>query len=653
MQNFEAAQLEWLADGLASWTTQMEVLKPSEWAERSRYLPPQHTALPGPYRFAVTPYLREIIDCLSPESPVREVSLMKGAQVGYTAGIIENGIGYGIDHLKSAPMMLVTADDGLANLRVSGYIIPMLQLSGLSHLIKSSDEGNNRKTGQTKEKIEWVGGGSLIPFGARNAAKLRTFSVQYLFNDEIDGWPLTVSNDGDPYELAKSRTKAYAVSRKIFNGSTPLIEGASKIHALYKQGDQRKYHVRCLKCGFPQELRFRHENNETGVVSGMHWETENGFLVEESVRYLCQNCQNPHFNGDKTRLFDLDINGAKWVPTAQPRSREIRSYHLSGLYSPPGMYSWAEAVKDWLLAWDTQRGQMKDPGKLQVFYNNVLGEPFKHHGEKVTNTAVSKHRRPEYRFGEVPNKWADDACGSPILAVTCAVDVHANNLAVAVFGWCRGARCVLLDYWRFEGNTEDLEDSGTWGRLGELLDRDVNYVADDGTQYQIDITLIDSGYRADTVYRFCRTYMSGVYPVKGLAGISQNATAVKHFRKLNSPLGIAIFGIQVDVYKDRWSSALRHEWSGQGMQREGHFNAPVDITQEQIDELTVETKVPLGNGLYEWRRPSGARNELWDCLVYGLAGLEILAFAFFTERLKSAHVDWQIYWDIRQQHLNR
>lgn len=645
MLNFEAGQLEWLADRWENWTTEMEVLKPSEWAEQSRYLPPQHTALPGPYRFSVTPYLREIVDCFSPESPIRVVSVMKGAQIGYTVGVIENIIGYGIDHLKSVPMMLVTADDGLATLRVNGYIIPMLQLSGLAHLIKSSDEGNSRKTGKTKERIEWVGGGSLIPLGAQSANKLRSFSVQYLLNDENDGWPLNVGKQGDPYDLVVSRTKGYEVSRKILNGSTPLLEGTSKIAVLYEQGDQRKYHVRCLKCGFPQELRFQHRDNSTGVISGITWETENGLLVEDSVRYLCCNCQHPHVNGDKTRLFDPN-NGAEWVPTAQPVSKDVRSYHISALYSPPGMYSWTSVVKQWLKAWDVDRNRPKDLAALQVFYNNDLGVPFKSYGEKVRPEQVSRHRRSEYRFGEVPNKWAEEACGSPVLVVTCSVDVHADNLAVGVFGWCKGFRCLLLDYWRFEGNTEDLEDPGTWGRLRELIDRDVNYIADDGAKYRIDITLIDSGYRRDDVYRFCSEYTGGVYPVKG------DHQAQKHFRRLNSPLGVAVFGVHVDSYKDRWSTSLRREWNGVDIQPEWHFNAPADITTEQLKELTVETKVVV-NGVPQWQRPSGAKNELWDDLIYSSAGVEILAHAMFIEGLKSSHIDWQYFWAIRQQLLNR
>jgi phage terminase large subunit GpA-like protein len=80
--------------------------------------------MPGYYRFDVTPYLREIVDCMGVESPVREVSLMKGVQLAYTTDVLENTIGYAIDHVKSAPVMMVTADADLAKMRMESYITP-------------------------------------------------------------------------------------------------------------------------------------------------------------------------------------------------------------------------------------------------------------------------------------------------------------------------------------------------------------------------------------------------------------------------------------------------------------------------------------------------------------------------------------------------
>ncbi len=54
----------------------------SDWADRHRRLSSRASAEPGPYRTARTPYVREIMDNLSPASPVQRVVFMKAAQVG-------------------------------------------------------------------------------------------------------------------------------------------------------------------------------------------------------------------------------------------------------------------------------------------------------------------------------------------------------------------------------------------------------------------------------------------------------------------------------------------------------------------------------------------------------------------------------------------
>ena len=52
----------------------------SEWSDSYRTLSQRASAEPGAWRTDRTPYLREIMDCLSPSSPVETVVLMKGAQ---------------------------------------------------------------------------------------------------------------------------------------------------------------------------------------------------------------------------------------------------------------------------------------------------------------------------------------------------------------------------------------------------------------------------------------------------------------------------------------------------------------------------------------------------------------------------------------------
>jgi phage terminase large subunit GpA-like protein len=645
-----ADQAAWLADQFSDLPDEHIVVRPSVWAEERRYLPASVTSLPGQYRFDVAPYLREILDCLSTDSPVREVVIMKGAQIGATVGVLENAIGYFIDHVRSAPCMLVTADAELAKLRLESYIVPMLQHSELDHLIRSSDEKNTRKTGRTEKKLEWVGGGFLIPYGAQNANKLRSVSIQMMLRDEIDGWPDVVGKDGDPIKLSGDRTSAYEGSRKILDISTPLIKAHSKVEKRFLAGDQRYYFVCCLSCKHAQRLRWRNID-DNGVVSGLVWETtENeGHLIIDSVRYVCEQCGHRHTNDDKTRLLS-PAYGAEWRATAVPSHPDLRSYHISALYSPVGMQSWASCVQKWLEAWDEERNRPRDMRQLQVFYNNVLGVPFEMRGERVSKEAVSSHRRNWYAYGQIPNKACELYCGSAVLLVTCTVDVHGDNLAVAVWGWCRDRRVILIDYDRYKGDTEQLDDPPTWGRLRDLIESK-EYVADDGRAYRVALTMIDSGYRTDTVYRFCSDYEGGVYPCKGQQ-VSPKHQREREFAEFTTPMGTRAYGITIDFYKDRWSSALRREWNvEEQLQPPGHFNAPADATDKQLKELTVEVKserkdARTGERIgWEWHRPSGAANELWDLLVYSNAALDLIAWDLCINQLELDAVNWPLFWD--------
>lgn len=71
------------------------LLTVSQWADAHRVLSSKGSAEPGQWRNARTPYLAEIMDCLSPSHPAQRVVFMKGAQVGGTE-CGNNWIGYNI-----------------------------------------------------------------------------------------------------------------------------------------------------------------------------------------------------------------------------------------------------------------------------------------------------------------------------------------------------------------------------------------------------------------------------------------------------------------------------------------------------------------------------------------------------------------------------
>ena len=292
----------------------------SEWADKFRRLPQKSSAEPGPWRTARTPYLREVMDCLSATSDVQEVVLMKGAQVGGTEAIL-NYLGYLIDH-SPGPAMIVqpTVDTAkrFSRQRVDPLINDTPQLAGRVAEVASRDAAN---TILMKEFM----GGVVIITGANSAVGLRSMPARDLLLDEIDGYPADVDDEGSPIDLAEARQRTFS-RRKTIKVSTPTIAGASAIERAYDATDQRRYHIPCPRCGEMQPLEFQR----------VTW-TKLGLPPKEAV-YLCRACDGVIHNHQKTEL----LAAGEWIaanPGADPR---VRGYHLSALYSPVGWLSWGQ-----------------------------------------------------------------------------------------------------------------------------------------------------------------------------------------------------------------------------------------------------------------------------------------------------------------------
>ncbi len=645
MPELDGIGADWLIDEVEDMTHEVIHVTPSEYNEANRYLPESVSSIPGPLSYDVNPFMREIVDCFDIDSPVREVNLKKGVQITYST-VLESGALYFMGHVKTLPIMYMTVDKELATARIENNFIPMLNHSDLGHIIRSNDEGNSRKTGKTANHLQFEGGGVLTPFGAKNADKMRATSICIMLKDEIDAWPWTVGKDGCPDKLSDGRCKGYWERRKIFRGSTPTIKGLSKIEKAYLKGDQRKYMVLCLKCKFPQELRWYTVDKSTGVIGGFIWKVNDGELDLNSVRYCCQKCGHEHQEHDKQRLF---TDGAEWVPTARPKEPGIRSYHLPALYSPIGMAPWSSLVSDYLDCYDPVTKKVIDVAAYQVFYNNVLAEPFEIRGEKVQFITVSAHRRAVYRLGEIPNNYAIEYSGGKVLFLVCTVDVHKTFLAVAVFGFTIDARVYLIEYLRFEDKDCTEIDSPVWQELREIIE-EKRYTADDGHIYTVALTLVDAGYANSTVTTFTNEYETNVYSVLGRDRPGKNQKIVE-FAEFKTRQGAKGYKITVDHYKDRMAPILRREWLEEsGIQKQYHFNAPIDIPDKALKELTVETRRKQtdqnGHESFVWHRPSGARNELWDLLGYAYAGVEMLAVNICEESLGLDGVDWPLFWQL-------
>lgn len=128
-----ASFLRSLSDGL----TPDPAMTVAEWADNYRILSGRAAAEAGKYRTSRTPYMREIMENLSPSSPVERVVFMKAAQTGATeAG--NNFIGFVI-HQAPGPILAVQPTVELAKRNSQQRIDPLIDDSEVLRKIVAVD----------------------------------------------------------------------------------------------------------------------------------------------------------------------------------------------------------------------------------------------------------------------------------------------------------------------------------------------------------------------------------------------------------------------------------------------------------------------------------------------------------------------------------
>jgi phage terminase large subunit GpA-like protein len=343
----------------------------SEWADRHRMLSGRASAEPGRYRTVRTPYMREIMDRLSPGDPTQRIVFMKAAQVGATeAG--NNWIGFAI-HQAPGPMLAVQPTVELAKRNSRQRIDPLIDES--PELRERVKPARSRDAGNTMLSKEFAGG-ILIMTGANSAVGLRSTPARYIFLDEVEAYPASADEEGDPVTLAEARSLTFAHRRKVLLVSTPTIRGLSRIEREYEASDQRRYFVPCPHCGAMQWLKFER----------LRWQKGR----PETAEYHCEGCEQPIAEHHKTAMLE----GGEWRATAMAADPTTVGYHLSALYSPIGWLSWERIVR----AWDAAQGSDE---AIKAFRNTILGETWVETGE-APDWQRLYDRRERWQSGTVP-----------------------------------------------------------------------------------------------------------------------------------------------------------------------------------------------------------------------------------------------------------
>lgn len=556
-----------------------ERLTVSQWADKHRILSSKQAGETGRWRTSRNPMLREIMDCLSVHSPVREISVMKSSQVGVTEMSV-NWIGYIIEHAHYPAMVLMPtleSRDTWKAQKLNPLLTETQCVKDILGGIRSRDAANS------KDMIDYPGG-ILFLAGGNSPNSYAQKSVRFLMLDDLDRFPMTVGDEGDPVELARSRVKAFP-RYKILLASTPTLKGASLIEREFDSGDMRRYHVECPHCGERMVMRWSNIKANATLTEAWYQCEANGCCIEEHHKPVM-------------------LAGGVWIPE-KPEVKNRRSYHISALYAPIGLGpSWLDLMIQF-------KRIHKDPQQLKTFINSNLGESWEDQTDKLKPHDIAK-RAGGYAPGIIP-----PGC----LAITMGIDTQDKWIEYTRLGWGAEGRHWIIDQGQIIGDTAS---APVWNELEAEIHKPM--VNSFGQPMKLVAAAIDSrGHRTEQVKDFVMrtTLKVRVYSVQGSTtrigrAIAQSGSYPN--KTTNNKVlrhGYCVWNVGTEHCKDFIFANLAADGERSDAERVFHF--PEGLEDTYYDGVLSETYDPEKKRYVQRLGARYKRNEPLDTLVYGWA----------------------------------
>ena len=445
---------------------------------------------------------------------------------------------------------------------------------------------------------KWVSGVRLGFGWAGSATELSSHPAGLAVLDERDRMGEDTQGEGDPVALAEARTATFP-DGKVIVCSTPTLEGASPIWALFEEGTRFRWAWPCPDCGsyfVPEFKLLRWPEGCTphrALKEARLGCPECGSLIEDRHRPEMNRCGL--FLGPGERVDpDGKVHG-------EMIESDTASFWVSGLCSP--WRTWGQRAKSFLEA-----HRSRTPGRVQAVINTGFGELYHLSGEAPDWQRVAELREG-YSSGTVP---------AGVRLLTCGVDVQKDRLIYAIRGWGANFESWLIEQGELWGETEH---DFVWTELSGLLQKSRG-------GHHIGRMFVDSGFKpgstrgADNqVYAFCRRFRNRAFPTKGhdsqdkplktsLIDVSDRGRIIKH--------GLQLWHLDSDYFKS-WVHA-RVQWP-QG--ESGAFHLPVDCTDDYCQQLVAEQRLVKATGRVVWIK-TRRDNHYLDCEVLNAAAAHTL-----------------------------
>lgn len=558
----------------------------AEWADERLHLP-SFAPVPGQWRTSRTPFLKEIMECLSPRHRCRKVVFMKPVQIGGTQ-VAVNWVGYTMDRSPTAMLFYEPIID-MAKRLTKEKLDPVIQATPT--LRGKVREARSRDSGNTTYRKEFLGG-FLNILWANSSAGARSTSAPRIVVDEVDEYEQDVGDQGHPCDLIEKRAAAYA-RYKIFELSTPTLEAMSRIERDYLLGSQGRYQVPCPHCGHYQHLEW-----ERLVY------TFDGVKRPEDAAYQCAGCQQ--LIDEKWKTWMMDSARAKWVHAHPDRVEAVASFHLNLLYQPAGWaYPWSRLAKEYVEAYDKMKSG--DVRSMKTFRNTILAQTWKEKIDKLEHQSL--YDRREIYEAEVPRG---------VVVLIASVDVQDDRLEAVIKGWGAGEQSWSIEYKIF-GGSPSLPT--VWMELTEWLLNPRAHA--DGVTLHVEAVGVDTGgHHTKEAYRFVEKHRGEAFALKGSSEAGAPEIPKREPKKHKS-FRLRLYQLGTIALKDTIFARMKLENPGPGYL---HFPRCAGYDQNYFKGLASEVKKPrykprshVQTGYYYDKQYD--RNEPLDLEVYNLATL--------------------------------
>jgi phage terminase large subunit GpA-like protein len=440
---------------------------------------------------------------------------------------------------------------------------------------------------------------NLLLRGSNSRAKLQSDPIRRVYCDERREWK------PGAIDLLRKRMRTFPNALEISAGTAGKEN--DELHADYLEGSQTRAHIQCPKCGHSQPIRFSKDATtlwpKPRECGGFLWDTNdttkpggewNYAEVAKTVRFECENpqCRATFKNAQKYDLIRT-MHPHDYNPSAPP---EFKSFGGSAFEAIWESCDWDKLVIEFLKA--VEQAKLGNVEPLKAFITETLGEPWKDEIGVVEDYGFLEARKSDYGFGDV---WPDE-----ITRFMAADRQEAGGehywYVIRAFGPFGKSR--LINYGRCNSKLELEETRQRW-------------------EVPIQNAVIDSGYNATDVYKFCLS--TGWKAFKGDDAeffMHRSTKTKKVIRRLWEMTRVDPF--MGTANQSRRSMPL-FRWSNNGIKDAlttymnglvGEWTIPKKSPRQYMKQVTAERREEVtdlhGRVKFIWKRKF-RDNHLFDC----------------------------------------